>query len=578
MKTKIEILFLHLFWIVLIYFSLLYAQERTFGDATHYLFLIVNTTSFDIQHARFVLALSQIGALIATYLGLSLHKIIVINSLWNCLFFYGILIWLIYSVKNIKAAYLLSFLLTAHYLAYFAPFLEVFYGCAFLILFVAAYHQPIHFKKYALIYYVVLWLAIFSHPLVLAAFAFYLLIIYLNDRQFTASFRNLLLLFALAVFIKICITNSYEASRYTTHKSYELSEYLNLFKNFIHLFIAKYKILLLFLVTAVGIQLFRRNYLNAFLSFFAYIGLILLVVYNTHYANYRWYNDVLNVSALLVLILPLIFSFSNQTDSRAKDFLIPIVSILLVINLFSIQSTSSFLKMRYAQMQTIGSEAKDLYPNHSKFRIDDKNLEKDFTVADMHFAYFSLLTSSEYGNANTIILAENEMMRFDSSKGALNKDNVLIWKHYTEDISTFNKDYFNIQSGDYIHLNAVEYDGNLQRIIRNTSLEINEAIENASSAEIIYPLLKLSIDSGIVFPSNQKYQFFISYHIYDNEGNMLEWDGLRNLIEMDFKYNFEQRIAIQAPKEKGNYIIEIDIVKEGEQWFELHQKMKLSVN
>jgi len=143
-----------------------------------------------------------------------------------------------------------------------------------------------------------------------------------------------------------------------------------------------------------------------------------------------------------------------------------------------------------------------------------------------------------------------------------------MWEDYIEDISFYNADYFKINIGEYVHLNATEYDGNLNRIIANTSFEILESPEKAEPSEIVYPLLKLSIDSGIVFPSNARHQFYISYHVYDKEGNTIEWDGLRNFVEMDFKYNFEQRIEVKVPNQEGEYRIEIDLVKEGEAWFE----------
>jgi hypothetical protein len=58
----------------------------------------------------------------------------------------------------------------------------------------------------------------------------------------------------------------------------------------------------------------------------------------------------------------------------------------------------------------------------------------------------------------------------------------------------------------------------------------------------------------------------------------VEWDGLRNFVEMDFKYNFEQRIEVKAPSEAGEYLIAIDFVKEGEAWFEKPVSFKLKVD
>lgn len=577
MNSKIAILFLHLFWIVLIFFSIIYAQERTFADAGAYLFKVVNHVSFDIQHSRSVLAISQLAALIATIADLGLHKIIVIDSLWNCLTFYGIVVWLFHVIKDYKAAYLLTFLLTAHYLAYFSPFLEVFYGCAFMILFVSASNNQQHFEKYAIGYYVILWLALFSHPLVMGAYLYYIVILFIDNKAFTLQLKKLVLFFFCALFIKILIVNPYETGRFITSFNSSLEDYIRLYTNLIQVFMRHSKPIILLFLGTISLLIFQRKYIYAILSFFGYLGLISLVVYNVNSSDYRWYNDVLNIAALLLLVVPLVLVFSSRDDQRLNKYILPFLSLLLIMNLFSIRTTAKSLHMRYSQMQSICSEAKDLYPNYSKFRIDDKNFEKGFSVVDLFLPYFSMMTSSEFGNVNTIVLAENEMMKYDSVKDALKPNKVLMWEDYIVDISFFNANYFKINEGGYAYLNAAEYDGNLNRIIANTNTVILESPEKAESSELIYPLLKLSIDSGIVFPSNASHQFYISYHVYDKEGNIVEWDGLRNFVEMDFKYNFEQRIEVKAPSVVGEYLIVIDMLKEGEAWFEKPVSFKLKV-
>jgi hypothetical protein len=578
MRSRITTIFIHLFWIVLIFFSIIYAQERTFADAGAYLFKVINQVSFDVQHSRSVLAISQVAGLIATIADIGLHKIIVIDSLWNCLTFYGVVIWLVHVIKDYKAAYLLTFLLTAHYLAYFSPFLEVFYGCAFLILFVSANNNQQHFEKYAIGYYVLLWLALFSHPLVMGAYLFYIVILFVENKTFTLQLKKLMLFFCCSLFIKILIVNPYESGRYITTFNTSLNEYIELYKNLLQVLIKYSKPIVLLFLGTISLLIYQRKYSFAFLSFFGYIGLISLVVYNVNSSEYRWYNDVLNVPALLLLIIPLVFVFSSKESHGINKYGLPFLALLLIMNLFSIHSASHLLKMRYTQMQSICSEAKDLYPNQSKFRIDDKNFEKGFSVVDLFLPYFSMMTSSEFGNINTIVLAENEMMKYDSVKDALKPNKVLMWEDYIEDISFYNANYFKINIGEYAYLNAAEYDGNLNRIITNTSLEILESPEKAEPSEIVYPLLKLSIDSGIVFPSNARHQFYISYHVYDKEGNTIEWDGLRNFVEMDFKYNFEQRIEVKVPNQAGEYRIEIDLVKEGEAWFQKPVSFKLKVD
>jgi hypothetical protein len=69
-----------------------------------------------------------------------------------------------------------------------------------------------------------------------------------------------------------------------------------------------------------------------------------------------------------------------------------------------------------------------------------------------------------------------------------------------------------------------------------------------------------------VISSDENY--FISYHIYKDNGEIYVYENPRTALE-SIKSGTEASVLIQlkAPMEEGKYKIEIDIVKEGEYWF-----------
>src|SRR5690606_32396282 len=108
------------------------------------------------------------------------------------------------------------------------------------------------------------------------------------------------------------------------------------------------------------------------------------------------------------------------------------------------------------------------------------------------------------------------------------------------------------------------YDGNLDFTVENTRLKALDSVVRVSAAESFFPLIQISAN-GFVFPSNKAYNFYLSYHIYrEDDGLEYTWDGVRSAFETDIKNNYEQRIKVVAPEERGDYILHIDIIKEGE--------------
>lgn len=62
---------------------------------------------------------------------------------------------------------------------------------------------------------------------------------------------------------------------------------------------------------------------------------------------------------------------------------------------------------------------------------------------------------------------------------------------------------------------------------------------------------------------------FVSYHLYDGERNLLVWDHPRTVFPrpVEAGQSIEIDLPVVAPKKKGRYILEVDLVHELVTWF-----------
>lgn len=89
--------------------------------------------------------------------------------------------------------------------------------------------------------------------------------------------------------------------------------------------------------------------------------------------------------------------------------------------------------------------------------------------------------------------------------------------------------------------------------------------DHAKPNQILDIPIKITNKSDIVYndPTN------ISYHFFDANGKEILHDGDRTAVSLPIlpDAESEQSVRVYAPKEPGAYVIQIDLVKEGQYWF-----------
>lgn len=80
--------------------------------------------------------------------------------------------------------------------------------------------------------------------------------------------------------------------------------------------------------------------------------------------------------------------------------------------------------------------------------------------------------------------------------------------------------------------------------------------------------IKANIKNKMYYDMSSESNYFISYHIYDVTGELIQYENPRIKVGLIKPGNSKEiEITIKVPEEKGKYIYEIDMVKENSYWF-----------
>ncbi len=80
--------------------------------------------------------------------------------------------------------------------------------------------------------------------------------------------------------------------------------------------------------------------------------------------------------------------------------------------------------------------------------------------------------------------------------------------------------------------------------------------------------VEVSVDSYVFQELSSDNGVFLSYHILSSEGEVLDYDGIRTKIEpIKARDKKDEIVNVTVPLSAGEYILEIDMIREGVSWF-----------
>lgn len=593
-KEKIIVGLGHVFFIVYLFFCSFYYLERILPfDGAFYCFKLLHYQHFNIENGRWGALYTQVIPLISILTGCSLKTFLFVYSLsfGICNYLFFILIAHIIRKPGIALAYIFT-LLFGYKHSFFYPVSEIHSTIPILFLFWAMLekfrqNEYVAKRKTMLIIMilVIFWVAK-THVLSVIPVLFLLFYSYGNDLRKDTSVKILFLSTALiysALFFLIP-KGSYESEKITT-----FSSIINFLKDiqgsygypfFIGEFSRNYYfIAVIFVITVVTLIIYKGYFQAIIVPLFLFVFWVLIMAKTQPpdglfgHQNYYCYLG-------LFIAVP----FGNEVITKLKPSLL-IAAILIIVsyNYYKIVKAGLiFTDRKEYQLRCVKNLQKI---GGSKFVFSEDNLPQESMFSWWNFSFESLLLSS--------IDSPEQSVSFYASKGsdkidslALTDKNTFVGAGFAPDWFkldqiNFRPEYFHLKSGVYKAVNSsqdkiindsVFYQPNIEIIVepgfsllRNEYRIIPVTIRNKST----YPLFsKISMSRKIR----------LSYHLADENGKIVQYEGYRSCLEMDILPGSETETGLvlelyRIPR--GKYQLTIDLVDENKRWYNINKKTSL---
>lgn len=589
-EKKAVLLLGHIFFIVLTWFSLEFFRERmTTSDAAYYNFLLIQDGKPVIVHNRWSSYFVQLLPLMAVKMSLSLAAVLKIYSASLIVFQYFFFAIIVFILKDYRAGFalLLSLCLTFRGVFYF-PITELFMGFGAAILCWSVIKKMIAENKMLvknIFAFVVLLLFVFLtlfHPAFLVVIVF-LLLFELSKGNLTNIHLWALMVFGLAW--NIARTKLFPLSEYEADKMPSIADIIkylpelekfkstNYFMHFVPNFWTSGIVVVLIIYLGIRAKKILPIVVMSF-TVFGWLALILVIDRNGTTPNMTEYYYTLFG---IFLALPFTDIFFEKVKSRIY---VPLLAMLFAINLFGIYNSGYIYRERVQYFDRLNKYVHQ--SGNSKGLLAMVNFQWGIGWGTWAFPYETLLNSSLAGPDSAVsIYITNDMARFDS---IINDPELFLgpdWCQFCSRTDKLNPDYFKIKSGAYYKININ------QGIIgkqpdKLPGIELRPLQEKIYSATDTFIITRIELinNTGTVFPSmkNDTINIGLDYHIYDSKGNMLVFEGQFTSLETDLlKGSTVQGMTVLVPKEKGEYIVEVDMLNAGIRWFEINSRFQLIV-
>lgn len=577
---------------VLFAFSLAFYRERVMNfDASFFAFLMIDTNDFSIALGRWGAVLAQILPLFALKSGYSINTFLRLFSIASIINYFVVFSIIHLWLKHYKASLLFLFAITLCFRhVFFYTTAELYFGLALCVMFLAIVFPTEGSRKiekdsiYFLTISVLIYVISYFHQLTVFALLFVVLYAMIWNNEFKN--RRMLITLGISItwfFIRIFLLKStaYESEKIPTLSTFfeQLPHLKDLpstqyFKDF---FIAQF--LWVFIVYAASMIFFMQRKKWLFVLFNAayvvgFLALILITYYKGEsplmYENYY----VLFGLFWGLPIVQMLFEISSQLVKYS------VTVSLLAISVYGIYQSHHVFTKKIEYLQRLVDHAQK---NESKkYILNTLNFNWKVSWVSWSLPFETALLSADNANAQSAsFYLAAEYNKFDS---ILNKENIFLgpdWAPTWFGSQNLNHRYYHFPSTGYVKLNTSQNDTSFHvEMFNNENVSIvpvKKYVVSDADPFVVVPIKIVNqTNNKIASIPDASNQTFLSYHLYDASGKLVDADGFRSALEADVEGSLVTGLTIDLPS-KGVYKVVVDFVTENKRWWEINAEFTLEV-
>ncbi len=441
-------------------FAVVFAKERFQADGAHYLLHVVQAENFRIEHQRYILAFSQVLALIGSKLGASLNVIFVLNSLNPVLWFLGLFLYAVKFLKDQKAgiAIILTSVLGVLHIQ-FIPMYEIYYGIPLVIvLYSHIIHARVSRPMDMILFMIVLCTTLFAHPLLPIPVAFVLLYSSFERKKFDVKlFLIAAVVFAGWYIVKKLLLTEYESGKMALatvdwNTAYKQLYHPTYYWTLLVFFSTWYTVPVVILLWTTIFFFIRKMRTQLVIMLLFFLGHILLVNF-THENDsvLSPYFERMYLPLIPIVLIPFLYTLCREMEF-SNSFIVLLLFLIVAWRFVCFSEVGHMYLARTRQTEAlIGMASKQ---EGTKFVLSGDDFQKCFFWTDWSYPMETLLRSSAINSQRSLTIAIPEDMSESNNATELKSDQFLFRRWERMKDVDLNQKYFSLNSGAYQTLPA----------------------------------------------------------------------------------------------------------------------------
>lgn len=264
-----------------------------------------------------------------------------------------------------------------------------------------------------------------------------------------------------------------------------------------------------------------------------------------------------------------------------KKLMLSITVVLLIINLKGIYDAHFILTKRGEYIKRLVTHGQKL--PEKKYLISTNNYPWQIAWVTWAFPFETLLFSSiQHPDSAVTCLVTSDIDQYDS---LITKQNIFLgpeWAITWFASNSLDSNYFRLPSSGYRKLNTSQANSLFDEsgfTKENVSIVPIHQFYNFDADPFVVVPVKIINRSGKKIPSiaDSETPLYLSYHLYNEDGEEVIFDGRRTVLEVDILSEYVQGIFIDLPKHNGVYTVEVDFLTENKRWWGVNSRFKLVV-